>query len=359
MSIFAPNLLRVLFCLTTVILGCTLSPASAQLTVKPKSKSSSKSRSPAEHPLESNHGIRFSEPIETEWEFGLTVNSTGNSGGILVTVPIPMNWPEQEVKLLKENRTANVSKYRTKNPTRETKQFSFSIHRMSGGVPESGSMVYQIRKKMIVRPKDTTLFQIPERPNSKVSSFLKPSPFIESKHKRIREIADDLNDKTLNGWDQAEANYRWVRKNVAYKFDRVIRSCLDALDQGQGDCEELSSLFIAICRAQGIPARAVWIPGHTYPEFYLEDEQGNGHWFPCQAAGTYEFGSMTETKPILQKGDRFKTRDANNRSTVVRYLQPTLICRMPDGQVTIDWIHRELKNESKIGGSAEKESGLK
>ena len=79
------------------------------------------------------------------------------------------------------------------------------------------------------------------------------------------------------------------------------------LDDGVGDCEELSSLFIAICRAAGVPARAVWIPGHTYPEFYLVDEQGEGHWYPCQIAGAgHDFGRMPESKPILQKGDRFR-----------------------------------------------------
>ena len=36
------------------------------------------------------------------------------------------------------------------------------------------------------------------------------------------------------------------------------------------------------------------MPGHCYPEFYLEDDKGEGHWFPCQSAGTREFGGITE-----------------------------------------------------------------
>ena len=73
-----------------------------------------------------------------------------------------------------------------------------------------------------------------------------------------------------------------------------------------GDCEELTSLFVAMCRANGIPARSVWIPGHCYPEFYLEDDEGAGHWIPCQAAGTRAFGSMPDYRLVLQKGDNFK-----------------------------------------------------
>ena len=74
-------------------------------------------------------------------------------------------------------------------------------------------------------------------------------------------------------------------KKVEYRFDPKIKEARAALDDGYGDCEELTSLFIAMCRINKIPARAVWVPGHCYPEFYLEDEQGNGHWYPCQAAG--------------------------------------------------------------------------
>jgi hypothetical protein len=53
-------------------------------------------------------------------------------------------------------------------------------------------------------------------------------------------------------------------------------------------------------------ARTVWVPGHCYPEFYLEDEDGHGYWIPCQAAGSRAFGSMPDQRPILQKGDSFQ-----------------------------------------------------
>ena len=193
---------------------------------------------------------------------------------------------------------------------------------------------------MIVAPSDTSQFVIPDKAPSAVRTFLKPSPYIESSHKRIKEIAKTLRDEQLTGWQQTEKNYCWVREEVKYQFDPKIHSCLDALDTKLGDCEELSSLFIAICRAQDIPARAVWIPDHTYPEFYLEDADGNGHWFPCQAAGTYEFGSMRETKPVLQKGDRFRLPGSREE---VRYVRPTLIAKQPEGQVSIESISRELK----------------
>jgi hypothetical protein len=60
------------------------------------------------------------------------------------------------------------------------------------------------------------------------------------------------------------------------------------------------------------------VPGHCYPEFYLQDNKGEGHWFPCQAAGTREFGGIMELRPILQKGDNF--RPPKNSKERQRYM---------------------------------------
>ena len=122
----------------------------------------------------------------------------------------------------------------------------------------------------------------------------------------MTSLAAELTAGKEQGWERTAAIFDWVRENVKYEFAEQIKPAVAALKDGQGDCEELSSLFIAICRASKIPARAVWVPGHTYPEFYLVDDRGQGHWFPCQAAGAKrEFGSMSEDRPILQKGDNF------------------------------------------------------
>jgi hypothetical protein len=76
---------------------------------------------------------------------------------------------------------------------------------------------------------------------------------------------------------------------------------------------------IALCRANKIPARAVWVPGHCYPEFYLTDGKGQGHWFPCQAAGEErQFGGMKEDRPILQKGDNFKVPEERGAQRYVK-----------------------------------------
>jgi hypothetical protein len=273
------------------------------------------------------------------WEFGMQVSSVGNARGISGVLPIPMDWPEQEVVVDFEKKTDNVGKLKYSNPTKTSRQLEFKIKRLSGGESAEALVRFRINKRMIEAPGDTRQLTVPTPLPDHLKTYLQPSPYIECDDPNIRKIAQELTDDTLSAWEQVEKNYRWVRENISYKFDVQIHSCLDALERKQGDCEELTSMFIALCRAQDIPARAVWIPGHAYPEFYLEDEQGTGRWFPCQAAGPYEFGSMTEARPILQKGDRVRLPGTRK---IARYLQPTLQARDAARQIRIQWISREV-----------------
>jgi hypothetical protein len=145
----------------------------------------------------------------------------------------------------------------------------------------------------------------PKKLTRQIRLYLGPSPKIESRDPKILKLAKEITADKEKAWDRVEAIYDWVRTKVKYE-NGPLKGALAALKDGTGDCEELTSLFIALCRAVDIPARTVWVPGHCYPEFYLLDDKGAGHWFPCQAAGSREFGGITELRPVLQKGDNFK-----------------------------------------------------
>ena len=307
---------------------------------------------PSKRPPSAN---TFGPPVRTVWDFGLEITANDQARGITATVPIPMEWPEQAIQLLDENRSDGVGKFKQRDLTREAAQLQFNVNRMSSDRKAVAFQTFEVLRRPIIKPQEPQRLKIVAPVPSKLKRFLSPSPYIESRHKTIRGIADQLKEAHGNdsAWEWVESIYRFVREKIEYKFDPQIHSCLEALESGHGDCEELSSLFIAICRASGIPARAVWIPGHTYPEFYLVDDQGNGHWFPCQAAGIYEFGEMNETRPVLQKGDRFKLP---GQRKPVRYVIPTLIAKDPGSGVSIEWIARETTG-ALDGDTSENSSG--
>ena len=100
----------------------------------------------------------------------------------------------------------------------------------------------------------------------------------------------------------------------------MLDGCVAAIDKGTGDCNQLTSTFVAICRASGIPARTVQIPSHCYPEFYLQDGNGKGHWYPAEASGSDDFGGIRTHAPIMQKGDNFKVAVPGAGTQTYRFL---------------------------------------
>jgi hypothetical protein len=292
-----------------------------------------------------DQGPTFENPRKIHWRFGLKIESTGNARGITATFPVPLDWPEQEIILETKLHSSNVDKLRFSQPTKESRMVTFQINQLRPGEVAEAYLLLELSKSLIVAPKKRDSLRIPAGIGPGLKPFLGSSPFIETKDRRIVEIANRLKDQQLTGWEQVQVIYHWVREQIEYQFDEEIRSCLDALDTGKGDCEEMSSLFIAICRAMQIPARAVWIPDHTYPEFYLEDEQGLGYWFPCQVAGDEHFGAMPELRPIIHKGDRFRVA---GKREMVRYLEPTLLERSGMGALQVQWVAEPVEDQSKI-----------
>lgn len=290
-----------------------------------------------------NSGLELANPSVQKWEMGIEIQANGSAKGISAIFPIPIDWPEQKVKLLETRKSDNVGRITTRSVgTRKTCRIAVvSIPGLTNGETARATMVFEITRYHIAEPANKDRFRFSKSAKRSQRIYLGTSPFIESTHPRIRAIANELPFDQENDWQKVESIFDWVRENIKYEFDEKIRSCIEALDNYQGDCEELSSLFIAICRAKGIPARAVWIPGHTYPEFFLENDKGQGVWLPCQVAGgNHDFGRMPEYKPILQKGDQFRIP---GHSKTQRYARPTLTARSAKGSPSLRWIVEPVK----------------
>jgi transglutaminase-like putative cysteine protease len=286
-------------------------------------------------------GIRLGEQTTSKWRFGVVVKATGGAvTGIRATLPVPMDWPEQTVKKINEEKTSNVDSITYRPLDAGVRQMIITIPRLPTGGEASAVVTLEVTKSRILPPDDTSVYQVPKS-SAALAKFLAPSPYIESKDPKIQALAAQLTADKPQAWDKAAAIFDWVRENVKYEFADDIRPANVALNDGKGDCEELSSLVVALCRASKIPARAVWVPRHTYPEFYLVDDQGKGHWFPCQAAGAErEFGGMKEDRPILQKGDNFTVP---GERAPQRYVQQSLRAKDAAADPVVKFIMEKVK----------------
>lgn len=273
-------------------------------------------------------GSPLGESRVQRWRVGVVVTASGGACRALRgSIPVPTDWPEQRVRVVEEDVSAEARvTYRMVQDS--VKQMLVSIRYLPAGAEAKALVTLEIERSAQLPPENTDIYVLPDPKKldsslrRRLAPYLAPSPYIESRHARIKDLAKEIPAGKQKAWEKVEAIYDWVRANVRYVNGRP-KGALAALKDGSGDCEELTGLFIAICRAAEIPARTVWVPGHCYPEFFLLDDEGKGHWFPCQAAGTRAFGAMSEFRPILQKGDNFRAPD--NPRKRIRYLYEHLI----------------------------------
>lgn len=266
----------------------------------------------------SSSRLKLGEQTTSQWRFGLVVKApAGAVNGIVATMAVPSDFPEQKVKLVKEETSPNVKKVSYRD-LGGVKQMVVSIPHIAAGEEASAIVTFEIFKSEIEKPEDIAGLAFP-KPAKELSKYLLPSPYIESTDPKIKQLAPTIIKEKEDPWQKVEAIFDYVQENVKYEFSTEIHPAVDALKAGKGDCEELTSLFIAFCRANKIPARAVWVPAHCYPEFYLQDSQGRGTWFPCQIAGDgHIFGCMDEERPILQKGDNFRVPEEKGPQRYVK-----------------------------------------
>jgi transglutaminase-like putative cysteine protease len=260
---------------------------------------------------------RYGEPETIRFRVGAEITaSRGACRGITAMVTLPLECAEQEVKSLDEDFSPEVAEvsYRPL-PGGEVKQMVISVPFLPAGATARAIVTAEVTTRTVLPPEDTADLKIPKKIPSKLRMYVNGSPYIEVKHQRIRslskEIAGDIGG-TATDWERIEAIYDEVLKRIEY-VEGPDKGALDALRDGQADCQGRSAVFIALCRASKIPARMVWVEGHCYPEFYLEHEEGKGHWYPCESAGTRAFGEMPLARTILQKGDNFRVPERKER----------------------------------------------
>ena len=261
--------------------------------------------------------LQYAAPKQIEMLIGVRLSPADlNMVSTIVTTVFPAEWPEQKVEVV-EVSVPPAFQHGFRDLPGGNKQLLLQAAVLPARSTVEATIKVRVEKSQIVGPTETDQFVRPKRPGREVKNYLGNSPYIEATSTEVKKIVREIDAKEPETeWKRVEMLYDWVRGKIVYTRGD-LKSVKQAIKDKTGDCEEMTSTFVALCRAADVPARCVWIPGHCYPEFYLEDAEGNGYWFPCQAAGTRNFGSMPDHLPILQKGDRFKVPEDKD---LLRYL---------------------------------------
>ncbi|MBR4104039.1 MAG: hypothetical protein IKK39_08270 [Thermoguttaceae bacterium] len=270
-----------------------------------------------ETPDDGERGPRFGKAISTKYRAGMIFEARANGGckDLLGTAPVPTEFPEQKVRTLEENfpRSARVDYRDLKEGG--ARQLVFRMRELKPGQRVEATVLFEVTRRPILPPSQPEIYRFPKTVSRDLRRYLKAGDYIESTSKTVRKLASDIIEqveeanKNATDWEKIDALFEYVRTEISYKeaqVEKPMRGALAALRTRDGDCEDMSALFIAMCRSLDVPARLVRVPGHCWAEFYLVDDEKNGYWFPAQVAGTEELGSMQDVRVILQKGDSFR-----------------------------------------------------
>jgi transglutaminase-like putative cysteine protease len=98
---------------------------------------------------------------------------------------------------------------------------------------------------------------VPEPSGGKFAQFLAPDKLVPLGG-RIAQVSDKLGDETASPYQQAQIIYQYVVSVMAYDKTGAGWGRGDALyacEVRRGNCTDFHSLFIALARSRGIPAR--------------------------------------------------------------------------------------------------------
>lgn len=250
-------------------------------------------------------GIALGPASATNWRVGV-VMVTGTKPVTKVTcrIPVPTNWPEQKVEVVKEELPPEISRVKWEE-VGNIKILELKIEEFPARERLIGLVTFRVETKQIIAPKDTSIFRMPKKRLKATRSYLGESPEISFRDTKVKKLAKSIFDVEQSDWVKIEGLYDWVRDNIE---ERAIKSqgSVATFRNKFGSSEDRCGLFIALCRANKVPARMVFYDGGQYAEFFLVDNKEQGHWFPCKISGIREFGEIGEPKVILQKGDNYR-----------------------------------------------------
>ncbi len=255
--------------------------------------------------------------IQRIWRVGANIQAPARPvSGLLVTFPIPTDWPEQHVNLYQEEVPTEVGRadFRVSDGV---KQMVATIPRIEAGQTVEIHVLMEITVRGISYPERTDHLVIPPRPPRDIRLYLNPSPLINHRDRSVRKQLNEIVEGIDSPWEQVRAIYDWVTLEIEVNKESELLGAEGALDDLTGHPEDLANVFIALCRAHKVPARMVWADNGEYAEFYLQNDQGEGRWYPVVLEGKPEFGQMTNPRIIIQKGDNIRVPEKKQRQRFV------------------------------------------
>jgi len=149
---------------------------------------------------------------------------------------------------------------------------------------EVSQKILQEEKEHLVIQTASKMVQAGEAPSLPISSkglapALAATVFCQSDDVSIVTLAHQIVKDEKNSWKAAKKIAEWINGNLTPNYDVGFASATEILENREGDCSEHTVLFVALCRAVGLPSRAAvgimyaegFFAYHMWPEVFVGD----------------------------------------------------------------------------------------
>jgi hypothetical protein len=240
------------------------------------------------------------------WKVTIGMTLAGEGGRVKVRMVLPQDTPRQ--KIYNEIVDQEDMDFYTRQRAKTNNRIGFWLAQMLDGVTNiSYTFSVQLKSLTYVIPSDVN---IPKKPLEyyppEMHIWLDPSRYIQSHNTEIKQRLKEIIGRKKGMAEVNQLIFAFVRDKVTYQSEKGSKSANEALDKLVADCGGQARLFVALCRASGIPSRIVGgiivKPGfknttHVWAENYI-----GGQWIPFDVVNNH-YAFMPNDYLELYRGD--------------------------------------------------------
>ena len=262
--------------------------------------------------------VTFSNPVQSKWKVGTKIIGGAKPAlNVLITLPVPTDWPEQTVTfddVVVDSQSRVLDDFRTIDGG--VHQLVVKMPRLAPREQVTVSVTCAVTTNQVNAPPKPSALLKPKTSHRDGKPYTGVGPDINFRNAKLRNQVKELVEGKASAWAEVEAIFDWVRDEID-ETTQAPGDVVNVFRNRKGCNEDKVGLFVAMCRANKIPARMVWVEGTQRAEFMLVDSEKKAHWIPCSPGGIREFGSVAEPRIIMQKGDSIRVPEKEQRQKYV------------------------------------------
>lgn len=172
---------------------------------------------------------------------------------------------------------------------------------------------------------------------------------IDPNHPTIKNVAHTIknNSKNENAFLVGKHLFSWLKNHTTYEKHIVShpQPAIETYNTGVGDCDDLTYLYLSMCKAIGLPSRYVkgylvsnnTAVAHVWAELFVGKQITETGWMPVECAGTGSYDTMIHHHYGLQDANHLRLCvDDGTNETFSSLNNPITIRYEPSVSVSID-----------------------